>query len=138
RSVDIWMALRDRRGPLTALVLTAAYTLLVIEMVLIAARAAGWDGGVDPSPLTKVTLGLCVAALAWRAAMRMAFTWREYGWMDGLRAVFRIPVGNVIAIMASRRAFAAYLRALRGAAVAWDKTAHKHHPALPTSPEPQA
>jgi adsorption protein B len=29
RPVDVWMALRDRRGPLVALVLGAAYALLL-------------------------------------------------------------------------------------------------------------
>ena len=138
RPVDVWMALRDRRGPLTALVLTAAYSLLGIDVLLLAARAAGWDGGVPPSPLTRITLGLAVASFAWRAAMRAAFTAREYGWAEGLRAVFRIPVANIIAIMASRRAFAAYLRALRGNPVSWDKTAHKLHPAVSAPPEAPA
>lgn len=130
RPVDIWMALRDRRGPLTALVLTAAYTLLVIETILAVARAAGQQAGLKPSPLMQAAVTLCIAALAWRIVMRVLFTAREYGWVEGARAVFRIPVANIIAIMASRRAIGAYLRSLRGHHVVWDKTAHKLHPAL--------
>jgi adsorption protein B len=39
--VDMWMALRDRRGLLTAVVLAAAYLLILIEAVLGIARAFG-------------------------------------------------------------------------------------------------
>jgi hypothetical protein len=45
-----------------------------------------------------------LASFAWRALMRFAFTAREYGWREGLMAVVRIPLANVIAIMAGRRA----------------------------------
>ena len=60
--------------------------------------------------------------------MRFAFTAREYGAMEGVRAVLRIPVSNVIAIMAGRRALFAYLRSLSGEAARWDKTVHDLHP----------
>lgn len=130
RPVDIWMALRDRRGPLTALVMTAAYTLLVVEAILAVARAAGQIDGIEQSPLMRTGIALSIVALIWRIVMRVLFTAREYGWVEGVRAMFRIPVGNIIAIMASRRAIAAYLRSLRGHHVAWDKTAHGRHPAL--------
>lgn len=126
RPVDVWMALRDRRGPLTALVTAAAYVLVAIWIVLAAARSAGWTGGVEPPSYWRAMLWLGFAAFAWRAAMRAAFTAREYGPIDGLRSVLRIP----IAILASRRALTAYLRALRGTRIVWDKTAHRLHPAL--------
>ena len=61
--------------------------------------------------------------------MRFSFTAREYGWREGLRAVGRIPVANVVAIMAGRRALAAYIRTLLGARPVWDKTFHHAHPA---------
>lgn len=61
--------------------------------------------------------------------MRFAFTTREYGWREGLWAVLRIPVANVIAIMAGRRALAAYLSTLKGKLPQWDKTDHLAHPA---------
>jgi adsorption protein B len=138
RPVDVWMALRDRRGPLTALVLAAAYSLLVIEVVLLAARAAGWQGGDAPTQLMRAMVALSFAALVWRAGMRFAFTAREYGLVEGLRSVLRIPVGNIIAIMASRRALFAYLRSLRGRPFSWDKTVHELHPARFPTGEPVA
>ena len=75
---------------------------------------------------------LCVAGLAWRLVLRFVFTTREYGLKEGARAIFRIPLANVIAIMAGRRAFAAYWRSLTGGAVDWDKTVHSAHPAFET------
>jgi adsorption protein B len=75
-------------------------------------------------------LTLTIAGCLWRAAMRIAFTAREYGLTEGLRAPLRILIGNVIAIMAGRRAIFAYIRTLRGTAVKWDKTAHHFHPVL--------
>ena len=65
----------------------------------------------------------------WRALVRAAFTAREFGWREGLLAILRIPVSNVIAIMAGRRAIIAYIATLRGGEVRWDKTEHVHHPA---------
>ncbi len=110
RPVEVWMALRDRRGPLTALVLAAAYLLLLIEGVLGAARLAGWIEGLAPSPLLAFMIALSFVSFVWRAAMRFAFTAREYGIAEGLIAVLRIPVANLIAILAGRRALFAYMR----------------------------
>lgn len=132
RPVELWMALRDRRGPLTALVLFAAYLLLFIDLVLLLARKAGFDAGQPLSPALRAMMALSLAGFVWRAAMRFAFTAREYGAGEGFRAIARIPIGNIIAIMAGRRALAGYLRSLAGQRVVWDKTAHHAHPAAAT------
>ncbi|MCB2075031.1 MAG: glycosyl transferase family protein [Novosphingobium sp.] len=129
RPVDVWMALRDRRGPLTAVVLAAAYSLLVVEAVLATARLAGWQETVSVSPALKAMLAITLASFVWRAAWRFGFTAYEYGIVEGLRSLLRIPVANIIAIMAGRRALFAYVRTLRGADVSWDKTTHRSHPA---------
>ncbi len=134
RPVDVWMALRDRRGPLTAIVLAAAYGLLVIEGLLGLARLAGWHEGVALSPGLGLLLQLCFASFVWRACWRFGFTAREYGMAEGLRSVLRIPLANIIAIMSGRRAIAAYVRVLRGEIVNWDKTSHRHHPAMTGAP----
>jgi adsorption protein B len=80
-------------------------------------------------PLLVVLLAANFVSFVWRAAMRFAFTAREYGWREGLWAVARIPLANVVAIMAGRRALFAYARTLRGARPKWDKTFHHAHPA---------
>ncbi len=127
---EVWMALRDRRGPLTALVLAAAYLLLVIEGVLAIGRWFDIVPPAAPSPWLNTTLTLTLIGFVWRGVLRMGFVGREYGWREGLRALLRIPVSNIIAIMAGRRALVAYLRSLRGAPLLWDKTAHFEHPAM--------
>lgn len=129
RAVDVWMALRDRRGPLIALVLAAAYGLFVIEGLVEAARLMGWGRHVPIEPGLRHMLEVSFAALVWRATWRFGFTAHEYGLAEGLRAVLRIPVANLIAILAGRRALTAYVRTLLGAKVHWDKTHHHRHPA---------
>jgi len=130
RPRELWMALRDRRGPLAAVVLAAGYGLVLLEAFLGVARIAGWADKMPVSPVLTAMVAFCLASFVWRAAWRFAFTAREYGRAEGARAVLRMPVANVIAIMASHRAFAAYLRGLRGEIIAWDKTEHAAHPAV--------
>jgi len=129
RAVDLWMAARDRRGPLVALVLFVAYVLIVLGGVLAAAEAAGLVRPLAQPPVLKAMIALCLAGLAWRMLLRFVFTAREYGLAEGVMAVLRIPVANVIAIVAGRRAVTAYVRSLAGCAVRWEKTVHRGHPA---------
>ena len=124
-----WMRGRDRRGPLAAVVLLAGYALLALAAVLWIAGLAGIAQPRQPGMLLQILLWFNVASFIWRAAMRFAFTSREYGWAEGVRAVFRIPLTNIIAIMAGRRALLAYIKSLFGARPAWDKTSHDAHPA---------
>ena len=127
---DRWMRMRDRRGPLTALILAAAYLLLVLSAI---SWIAGWFVPVPAmsiAPALQAVIILNLASFLWRAAMRFAFTTREYGWLEGLRAVLRIPLANIIAIMAARRALGAYARSLAGGRVKWDKTRHQPHPSV--------
>ncbi|WP_325063730.1 glycosyl transferase family protein [Pseudoblastomonas halimionae] len=127
--VDRWMMLRDRQGPLAALVLATAYALLIVEALLWLMDASHAPlGSIEPY-VQGVVLFL-LASLVWRAVCRVAFVRREYGWQQAGYALLRIPVGNVIAIMAGRRALVAYVRTLLGAPIRWDKTAHVGHPAL--------
>jgi adsorption protein B len=124
---EIWMRLRDRRGPLAAIVLFSAYVLLVLAGVLAVARLLGFGRPWEPNALLDLVLWINLASFAWRAAMRFAFTAREYGWTQGLCAVLRVPSANIVAIMAGRRALAAYIRSLVGARPRWEKTAHHTH-----------
>ncbi len=127
--LETWMRARDRRGPLTALVLLVGYTLLALTTLLWFAVAAGLAPALPLSPMLIALLVANLAAFLWRAAWRFGFTAQTYGWAEGLRAVLRIPLANVIAIMAGRRAVMAYIGTLMGRAVVWEKTAHTVHPA---------
>lgn len=129
RPSELWMRLRDRRGPLTALVLAVAYLLVLLTAAGWALSAIGLGPTLQLSPLVEVLLWANLAGFAWRAVWRGAFTAREYGWREGLFAVLRIPLANIIAILAGRRALFAYVRALAGRAPRWEKTDHRNHPA---------
>ena len=129
-AVDTWMALRDRRGPLTAIVLASSYALVVVEGMLGIPRVLGWDVAAMPGPpLLRWMIAAGLFSLLWRSFLRATLTTREYGFPEGIWAVLRIPVANYIAIMAGRDALASYIRTLRGGQVTWDKTRHDAHPA---------
>lgn len=125
---EIWMRLRDRRGPLTALVLALAYLLLALTALGWGAAQMGYAAAWPLSPAMEALLIANFVGFGWRILWRFAFTLREYGPGQAVMAVFRIPVANIIAIMAGRRAVMAYLQTLRGKAISWDKTSHDAHP----------
>lgn len=126
---ESWMRLRDRRGPFAALVLAVAYVLVLLSGASLLLTATGLAPAITLAPVLWWLLVFNFASIVWRALFRFAFTAREYGWAEGGRAILRIPVANVIAIMAGRRAFAAYLASLTGQTPRWDKTEHDLHPA---------
>lgn len=130
KPVELWMRLRDRRGPLVALVLSAAYLLVVISGILWLADAMGWYPAGRLPVLVYWVLIATTATFAWRSVVRAVVVGREYGWGEALPAVLRIPVGNVIAIVATRIAVVRYIRTLRGEPARWDKTEHDRHPHL--------
>ncbi|AOR76780.1 glycosyl transferase family protein [Novosphingobium resinovorum] len=128
--IDQWMALRDRRGPLTALILACGYGLLLIEAALKLAEREGLVQGTELSPLLQALLAICLASFVWRSGLRCFFTASEYGLVEGLGAIPRIVVANAIAILAGRRALFSYVMTLRGNPVRWEKTEHVGHPTL--------
>lgn len=130
RPAEIWMRLRDRRGPFAALVLLTAYTLLALSTVAWAANLLGLGEPLELTLPLKLLLAANLFAFSWRAVWRFAFCAREFGVVEGIRAVLRLPVANIIAIMAGRRALTAYAWSLRGRNLVWDKTPHFTHPAM--------
>ncbi|MCW1427720.1 glycosyl transferase family protein [Novosphingobium sp. JCM 18896] len=133
RPLDMWMALRDRHGPLTSVVLAAAYILILVEFTLGLAWMAGWAASEPVDPLVRTLIAISFASFLWRAIWRFGFTTREYGLAEGARSFLRIPMANWVAILAGRRALKAYVRTLRGELVHWDKTHHAVHPASTTA-----
>ena len=122
---DHWMRMRDRRAPLAVIVLAAAYIALVAWGL---SASLHWRvGTAQPpvSPALAMLLAVNGGLLAWRLAMRMAFTGRAYGWREALWAAPRLVVGNYIALLAARRAIVQYLAMLLGQPVRWDKTRHE-------------
>ena len=121
---ETWMRLRDRRGPLTALVLLAGYLVVVIWAVTAVAETFGLLERDPLGSLLKTVVLVGAVGLVWRALMRFAFTTIQYGRAEGFRAIVRLPIANIVTIVAARRALAAYVRSLRGHEPVWDKTDH--------------
>lgn len=121
---DHWMRMRDRSGPLAMLVLAAAYLAALAWPVSLAAH---WVTVSHPAPLGNglaLLLQVNGGLLVWRMAIRAAFTGRAYGWREAAWSAPRMVVGNLIALLAARRALIRYVGMLRGTPLRWDKTAH--------------
>jgi len=128
-----WMLWRDRRSPLAALVLLAAYGGLILTGLALAGEALfGWQLA-STGPAMRLLFGLNAALLLWRLAMRCYFTARWYGLREALFSVPRAFIANVIAILAARRAVVLYWRMLRSGEVVWEKTDHWDGEAVPVA-----
>ena len=116
-----WMRMRDRRGPLAALLLLSAYgaALLWSQIWLAEAFGAPVQARLDPTLVTLLQINAWL--LAWRIFMRACFTTSAYGLGEGLLSIPRMVVGNVIAVLAAARAISLHLG---GGAKRWDKTTH--------------
>jgi adsorption protein B len=125
---DHWMRMRDRRTILAIPVLAVAYVALVAWGLLLAVHALAGTAMPVPTPGVRVALTVNLILLAWRTAIRATLVGRSYGRVEAVRSILRMPVANLIALLAARRAMVRYWRLLRGDAPQWDKTAH-HFPA---------
>ena len=116
-----WMRMRDRRGPIAALLLFCGYSAALLWSQMWVAEALGAPLQVTIDPALATLLWINLWLLLWRIAMRALFTGSDYGWKEGLLSIPRLVVGNLIAICAAARALSLYLgKAPR----VWDKTRH--------------
>jgi adsorption protein B len=123
-----WMRMRDRRGPLAALLLLSAYTAALLWSQLWLAEALGAPVQARMDPVLTTILTVNGWLLAWRVLMRAGFTTSAYGWREGLLSIPRLVVGNIIAMLAAARAVSLHLG---GGARRWDKTRHIFPAELP-------
>lgn len=123
-----WMRMRDRRGPLAALLLLAAYVaaLLWSQLWLAEALGAPIEARLDRGLIVLLTVNGWL--LGWRVLMRACFTAYAYGVGEGLTSIPRLVVGNVIAMLAAARALSLHVG---GGAKRWDKTQHIFPAELP-------
>lgn len=119
-----WMLWRDRRAPLAALILLAAYAGgLLTALGWAGQHRLGWNAIVVSDGM-RLLLAFNAVMLCWRMAMRGYFTARWYGLPAAMLSLPRAFVANVIAMLAARRAILLYWRMLRSGEVVWDKTEH--------------
>lgn len=116
-----WMRMRDRRGPLAALLLLAGYVAAFLWAQVSLAASLGAPIAVPVSPALAALLSVNAWLLGWRLAMRASFTTAAYGWREGLRSLPRTVVANLIAVLAAWRALRIHSN---GGATRWDKTHH--------------
>jgi adsorption protein B len=115
------MLLRDRRGPIAALLLIAGYAAGLLWSQLWLAESLGAPVQARMGDGLVVVLKINAGLLAWRVLMRASFTTSAYGWRQGLLSVPRLLVANLIAILAALRALSLHLS---GGDKNWDKTHH--------------
>ncbi len=128
---DRYMLFRDRKTIVGPLVVGTGYlagSMVVVDagiraLVPAAARIAPL---VPRGSVLAVLLVVNAAALGWRLGFRAAFTGSVHGWREGLRAVPRTVVANLINAVAAFRAVRRYARIRAGhERPRWDKTAHR-------------
>lgn len=121
---EFWMRLRDRRAPLAALVLVAAYLAMLIAVARLILHWAFEIPLPVLGPALTTMLLMSQFLLLWRLGVRACFVGLCYGWREALLSIPRNVVANVISIFAARRAIGIYVRQIRTGKIVWDKTAH--------------
>jgi adsorption protein B len=116
-----WMRMRDRRGPLAAILLLCGYSAALLWAQIALATALGAPVAMPVSPLLGGLLTANVMLLCWRLVMRAGFTSSVYGWREGVRSIPRTIVANFVALFAAWRAFLIHAD---GGPRRWDKTDH--------------
>lgn len=116
-----WFRMRDRKGPIAALLMLTGYAAAILWGQLWLGAALGAPTPPPLSPLLQNLLAANAGLLVWRLAMRAAFTWAVYGWGEALASLPRVLASNLVAILATHRALGIHLR---GGPKRWDKTAH--------------
>ncbi len=119
-----WMRMRDRRAPLAVLVLFAAYIALLTWAAAWMTHLLAGTVFVPIAPTLGMLLAINAVLLGWRLAMRATFTGLAYGRREALWSLPRAVVGNLVAMLAARRAMIRYLGMLAGRMPKWDKTTH--------------
>ncbi len=130
-----WLLLRDRKGLLSSAAIILAYAAAALALAQLAGRALLAEAaGVRLPPFLSAAehpmLAAILAAngllLVWRLLMRAAFTAHAHGAREGLLAIPRAAVGNLVNALAALRAVDRYRASLlSGRPPAWDKTAHR-------------
>ncbi len=120
---------RDRKGPINSflLLLSTIYLLVFLfnQMMGLAETPAFLK-----NQMIQTLVGLNFAHMIWRIFQRSRHVIRVYSFHEGLLAILRWPLGNVINFSAGAYALQKHLHSLRtNTRPQWDKTTHQ----IPTS-----
>ncbi len=115
---DHWMRFRDRRAPVSVLVLAIAYAAILLWPLSVGLH---WLTGtaVADDRLADWLLTATTLLLVWRLGMRVGCTAHDHGWRQAGWSLPRFFVGNIIALIAAPRAIRRYLTLLRGGPLIW-------------------
>ncbi len=120
RMIAAWMLWRDRRVVLAAAAIACGYAAMLFGI----AAFIGNTDSMQLNPTLEMLMMVNMALLTWRLGMRGWQTARIYGAAQGIMAVLRQPVSNIILVMTAWRALLDYRRGRRGQPLRWDKTDH--------------
>jgi bacteriophage N4 adsorption protein B len=124
---ELWMRFRDRKALVSAIVIVAGYTSLLIAALLygLSTPALGQSLRLSDMPSALATMFVVTSSLLlWRMAARCACVAYTYDLSEGLRSVPRILVCNFITVCAAGRAVMTFIQMSRSGRVRWDKTEH--------------
>ncbi len=116
-----WMRMRDRKGPMAAMLLMAGYVAAILWAQIAFAAALGAPVSVPSTPALGALMMINAMILSWRLVMRASCTALVHGWREGLRSVPRTVVANLIVILATHRALMIHSA---GGPRRWEKTHH--------------
>ena len=119
-----WMRVHDRRAPIAALILLAAYGALILTAFVTAAQWYWGYPAINPPRLLAPLLWIALVLMLWRLLMRCFFVTRAYGFAEGLLSIPRTIISNIVAMMAARAAISLYIHMMKAGKVRWDKTTH--------------
>jgi bacteriophage N4 adsorption protein B len=117
---------RDRKVVATNSFLLGAYFLVAMMGTVTALSPGRVSNLIPPDSILWWLMSINLFLLTWRAAMKMNFVGRLYGFGHALASVPRLIVANVIGLAATMRAVKQYLHHVRtGQPLRWAKTAHE-------------
>lgn len=123
------MLIRDRKAIAAALLTVSGYAVGVLAMIDVLLAPATAELGLPPlvpeGGWLAGMLTFTTAALGWRLVVRVAATWHVYGWREGLSALPRVIMSNLINTLAAWRALQRYLATSASGPAVWDKTQHR-------------
>ena len=126
--LERYFLFRDRKALVTAPATALAYLVLANLAWIMLFGSAELNAGLDAmlaTPALASILALNVLFMLNRAAQRVYFVGELYGARQGLLALARMPVNNLVNFLAVMRAWRLFLSHLvTGKKLAWDKTAH--------------